>query len=106
VASSPAKSTATPPVPEISTIREELMSINPTANPRHHDVALAARLVAAVSAEDQPGWSAVIAEVRHSGRMEELALALAVQAATLAEQATLDARAFDANGALSGQGDR
>ena len=80
------------------------MNTKPSA--AHQDVALAARLVAAVSADDQPGWSAVIAEVRESGRMEKLVLALAVQAATLAEQATLDARAFDANGAVSGQGDR
>ena len=76
--------------------------MNTTPQPAtFEDVALAARLVSAVSADDEPGWSAVIAEVRHSGRMEELALALAVQAATLTEQATLDA-----NGALSRQGER
>jgi len=80
------------------------MTANPT-NPRYQDVALAARLVAAVSAEDQPGWSAVIAEVRESGRMEELALALATRVVQIAgehfdtdRQAILDAFAFDANG--------
>lgn len=86
------------------------MSTNPTANPRCQDVALAARLVAAVSADDQPGWSAVIAEVRQSGRMEELALALATRVVQIAgefydtdRQAVLDGFALDANGMANQQ---
>jgi hypothetical protein len=84
------------------------MSINPTANASYQDVALAARLVAAISADDTPGWSAVIAEVRHSGRMEELALALATRVVQIAgehfdtdRQAHLDGFAFDANGMVN-----
>jgi hypothetical protein len=93
------------------TERNTPMTTKPTA--AHQDVALAARLVAAISADDVPGWSAVIAEVRHSGRLEELAIALAVRHVQVAgefydtdRQAILDGHAFDANGALSGQGDR
>ena len=81
------------------------MSSNPIADAKYQDVALAARLVAAISAEDQPGWSAVIAEVRHSGRAEELALALATRVVQIAgefydtdRQAFLDRFALDANG--------
>ncbi|WP_029112660.1 hypothetical protein [Mycobacterium sp. URHB0044] len=81
------------------------MSSNPTARAKYQDVALAARLVAAISAEDQPGWVAVIAEARQSGRMEELALALGIRLVQVAgefydtdRQAILDAFAFDANG--------
>lgn len=78
------------------------------------DVAAAARLVAAVSAEDQPGWAAVIAEVRQSGRMEELALTLATRVVQIAgefydtdRQAVLDGFAFDACGrANRARGDR
>lgn len=68
------------------------------------DVALAARFAAALSAEDQPGWVAVIAEVRKSGRMEQFAIALATRLVQIAgefydtdRQAILDAFAFDAN---------
>jgi hypothetical protein len=84
------------------------MSTNPIANAGYQDVALAARLVAAISADDTPGWSAVIAEVRHSGRMEELALALATRVVQIAgefydtdRQAILDGFAFDACGRVN-----
>lgn len=67
------------------------------------DVAVAARLVSALAAEDQPGWAAVIAEVRQSGRMEELALTLATRVVQIAgefydtdRQKILDGFAFDA----------
>lgn len=80
------------------------MSTNPTANANYQDVALAARFVAALAAEDQPGWVAVIAEVRQSGRMEKLAVALGTRLVQVAgefydtdRQAILDEFAFDAN---------
>lgn len=85
-----------------------------TPHARFEDVALAARLVAAVSAEDEPGWSAALAEVRQSGRMEELALTLATRVVQIAgefydtdRQAVLDGFAFDACGrARRARGDR
>ena len=81
------------------------MSRNPTPNPLYQDVALAARLVSALAANDQPGWVAVIAEARASKRMEKLALALAIRHVQVCaeyydtdRQAFLDGYAFDANG--------
>jgi hypothetical protein len=78
------------------------------------DVAAAARLVSAISAEDQPGWAAVIAEVRSAGRMEGVALALAVRHIEVCaeyydtdRQKFLDGFAFDACGkANRARGDR
>lgn len=81
-----------------------------TSQSSFDDVAAAARLVAAISAEDEPGWAAVIAEVRHSGRMEGLALALATRVVKIAgefydtdRQAFLDGFALDACGLANPQ---
>lgn len=67
------------------------------------DVAAAAKLVAAVSADDQPGWVAVINEARRAGRLTELCLAAAAQCVSIAGeyydvdvQTFLDRRAFEA----------
>ena len=67
------------------------------------DVARAGRLTSAISADDDPGWSAVIAEVRASGRMEQLAMTLATRIVAIAgefydtdRQAILDGFALEA----------
>ena len=67
------------------------------------DVAAAARFVSAIRADDVPGWSAVIAEVRQSGRMEQLAVTLATRVLSIANeyydvdtQKILDGFALDA----------
>jgi hypothetical protein len=72
------------------------------------DMAAAARLVAAVSANDAPGWMQVISEAVDRERLIELTMATAAVAASIASeyfdtdrQAMLDARAFEALEAAS-----
>jgi hypothetical protein len=68
------------------------------------DVARAARFASALSAGDQAGWAAVIAEVRRAGRAEQFAIALGIRVVQIAGefydtdcQQILDEFAFDAN---------
>lgn len=73
------------------------------SSPAADDVASAGRLAAAVSADDVPGWSAVIAEAIGRGRLVELLMAMTVRHVTICgeyydtdRQAFLDMHAFDA----------
>ena len=48
------------------------------------DVSAAARLVAAVSADDTAGWAAVLNEARAGGWLTELCMAVAAQCVSIA----------------------
>lgn len=50
------------------------------------DVAQAARLASAVAADDEPGWSAVIDEIRTSGRMREVLMAQTARHITICRE--------------------
>lgn len=71
---------------------------------RYENIAIAARLVSALSAGDDPGLDAVLIEARRSERLLEITLALAVRHVQVCGeyygtkcQTQLDELAFDAN---------
>lgn len=57
-----------------------------TSNAALEDVALAARLASAVNAGDEPGWAAVINEIRAAGRMQEVLMAQTMRHTTICRE--------------------
>lgn len=57
-----------------------------TNNAALEHVALAARLASAVAADDEPGWAAVLNEIRAGGLMQEVLMAQTVRHITVCRE--------------------